>query len=226
MNKTSENPRLTSKFQNKTHKKHQFIYQIAAIAHWIHTSLWHKLCCFVAFIHRRAYKHCKKCQNIPRGSFQNISNIYMKNRMKLTLFSTKIFYINRYLCIKSFKISINFIVTIFKSQKCISSQKSMQCSLFYIQFTVTSSKEVLFEWITKGMSNTNCMYGTPCVWCFVYYTIPYQHHDRIYIFTTTLTLLCASSLYRMHIAHVTAALALTLPLFCCNRKTRKCFFPV
>lgn len=162
MNKTSKNPRLTSKFQNKTHKKHQFIYQIAAIAHWIHTSLWHKLCCFVAFIHRRAYKHCKKCQNIPRGSFQNISNIYMKNRMKLTLFSTKIFYINRYLCIKSFKISINSVVAIFKSQKCIYSQKSMQCSLFYIQFTVVQKKSCLNE------SQKGCQTLTACTELRVY----------------------------------------------------------
>lgn len=172
-NKTSKNPRLTSKFQNKTHQKHQFIYQIAAIAHWIHTSLRHKLCCFVAYIHRRAYKHCKKCQNIPRGSFQNIFS--MKNRMKwqkLTLYSTKIFYINRFLCTKSFKISINFKVKIFKSQNCIYSQKSMQCSLFHFQFTVVKKKSCLNE-SQKGCQTLTACTGLACMMlCVLYYTIP------------------------------------------------------
>lgn len=92
----------------------------------------------------------------PRGSFQNIPNIYMKNRMKLTLYSTKIFDLNCYLRIKSFRISINFQVTIFKSQKCIYSQKSMQCSLFYIQFTVVQKKSCLNE------SQKGCQTLTAC----------------------------------------------------------------
>lgn len=136
------------------------------------------------------------------------------------------FYINRYLCIKSFKISINSVIAIFKSQKCIYSQKSMQCSLFHIQLTAVQKKSCLNE------SQKGCQTLTACTELRVYdalCTILYHTNTTIgyiYIFTTTLTLLCASSLYRMHIAHVTAALALTLPLFCCNRKTRKCFFPV